>query len=82
MDRLIFEVRPIPPILCSYPTCSNSRGRARVARWLIRQEGSGKEFAPICFHCKAEIKRKLGAGEIRGREDDGTATDHPTVSST
>ena len=81
MDRLVFEVKPLPPILCSYPTCTNSRGGSGVARWLIRQEGSGKDFLPICFRCKAEIKRKLGADETRG-SDDGTATDRdPAVPS-
>jgi hypothetical protein len=65
MVTVIFEVKRLPPILCSYPGCERINGRVRPAKWLLRQLGGNQEFQPVCFACKARVKAMLGAGEQR-----------------
>lgn len=71
MGEIIFEVREILPILCSYPGCARINGKVRRAKWLIRLVGSDQEPQPVCFMCKARLKAYLGAAEQQGAMSDG-----------
>jgi hypothetical protein len=64
VGEVIFEVRRLQPVLCSYPGCERINGRVRRAQWLIRVVGSTQEPRPVCFTCKARIKGHLGAEEL------------------
>jgi hypothetical protein len=63
MPEVIFEVKAIRPPLCSYPGCERINGRVRQAKWLIRRLGSGQEYRPVYWTCKARIKAHLSADE-------------------
>lgn len=71
--EVVFEVSEIRPILCSYPGCERINGKVRRARWMIRRVGSEQEARPVCFICKSEIKRYLGADEQRAARRRGSA---------
>lgn len=68
MAEVIFEVKPVPTVWCSYPGCDRLNGKVRQAKWLIRRLGSEGEFRPVCFICKSHVKREIGALEQRVTE--------------
>lgn len=61
--EIIFEVKLIPIVWCSYPGCERINGTVRRAKWLIRKLGSDQEFQPVCYICKTRMKAHLGAAE-------------------